>query len=132
LTYPILDGDSPDRHFRIEVDAQGWWLVPGPGTQIYDGLFETTALKCGVDSDSDCVSLDQAPLNGYAALDMALYPQTTYALTVLGDDGQTHYGAIRVTLLGTDQEGSAIMIFDWAYQLQAGNPNLAPREAVGR
>jgi len=132
LTYPIVDGDSPDRHFRVEVDAQGWWLVPGPGTQIYDGLFDTTALKCGVDSDSDCVSLDEAPLSGYTSLDMALYPQTTYALKVQGDDGQTHFGAVRVTLLGTDQEGSAIMIFDWAYQLQAGNPNLAPREAVGR
>ena len=74
MTYPILDGDSPDRHFRLEIDADGWWLVPGPGTQVYDGLFETTALKCGVDSDADCVALDQAPLIGYTGLDMPLYP----------------------------------------------------------
>ena len=80
MTYPILDGDSPDRHFRVEVDADGWWLVPGPGTEVYDGLFETTALKCGVDSDSDCVALDQAPLTGYTNLDMPLYSQTTYVL----------------------------------------------------
>jgi hypothetical protein len=39
---------------------------------------------------------------------------------------------IRVTLLGFDQDDAAIMIFDWAYQLQAGNPNLAPRQASGR
>ena len=132
MTYPILDGDSPDRHFRIEVDAEGWWLVPGPGTQIYDGLFETTALKCGVDSDSDCVALDQAPLTGYTGFDMPLFPQTTYVLRVVGDDGLSHYGVIRVTLLGADQDGAAIMIFDWAYQLQAGNPNLAPRQVMGR
>ncbi len=132
MTYPILDGDSPSRHFRVEVDADGWWLVPGAGTQIYDGLFETTALKCGVDSDADCVSLDQAPVSGYTNLDMALYPQTTYALRVVGDDGLDHYGAIRVTLLGFDQDGAAIMIFDWAYQLQAGNPNLAPKRANRR
>ncbi len=132
VTYPILDGDSPERHFRLEIDADGWWLVPGPGTQVYDGLFETTALKCGVDSDADCVALDQAPLTGYTGLDMPLYPQTTYVLRVIGDDGLEHYGALRVTLLGTDQNDSAIMIFDWAYQLQAGNPNLAPRKVVGR
>jgi hypothetical protein len=132
LTYPILDGNSPDRHFRVEVDAEGWWLVPGPGTAVYDGLFETTALKCGVGSDSDCVALDQAPLLGYVNLDMPLYPQTTYVLRVVGDDGLTHYGVIRVTLLGFDQDGAAMMIFDWAYQLQAGNPNLAPQKAVGR
>ena len=132
LTYPILDGNDPTRHFRVEVDAGGWWLVPGPGTEVYDGLFETTALKCGVGSDSDCVALDQAPLVGYTNLDMPLYPQTTYVLRTVGDDGLTHYGVIRVTLLGFDQDGASIMVFDWAYQLQAGNPNLAPRKAVGR
>jgi hypothetical protein len=132
MTYPILDGDSPDRHFRLEVDADGWWLVPGPGTQIYNGFFETTALKCGVAADADCVSLDRAPVFGYTGLDMPLYPQTTYVLRVIGDDGLEHYGALRVTLLGADQDNSSIMIFDWAYQLQAGNPNLAPKKAVGR
>ncbi len=34
------------------------------------------------------------------------------------------YGAVRVTLLGTDQAGDELMIFDWAYQLQAGNPQV--------
>jgi hypothetical protein len=53
-------------------------------------------------------------------------------LRVVGNDGLTHYGVIRITLLGFDQDAAAIMIFDWAYQLQAGNPNLAPKEAVGR
>jgi hypothetical protein len=63
---------------------------------------------------------------------MPLYPQSTYVLRVEGDDGQLHYGAIRVDLLGYDQDGAAIMIFDWAYQLQPGNPNLAPRAVSGR
>lgn len=132
MTYPILDGASPDRHFRVEIDAEGWWLVPGPGTEVYDGLFETTALKCGVGADADCVSLDQAPLNGYTNLDMPLYSGTTYVLKVTGDDGMVHYGAIRVTLLGYDQQDDAIAIFDWAYQLQAGNPNLSPKRAAVR
>ncbi len=132
MSYPIVAGDSPDRHFRMEIDAEGWWLVPGPGTEVYDGVWSTTALKCGVAADSDCTSVDVAPLTGYTALDMPLYPQSTYVLRVEGDDGQVHYGAIRVDLLGYDQDGAAIMIFDWAYQLQPGNPNLAPRAVSGR
>ena len=28
LSYPILDGNSARRHFRLEIDAEGWWLVP--------------------------------------------------------------------------------------------------------
>jgi len=132
LSYPIVDGTSPSRHFRMEVDADGWWLVPGPGTQVYDGYFETTSLKCGVAADSDCVALDQAPLTGYTTGDMPLYPQASYVLRVIGDGGGLHYGVIRAVLLGFDQDGSAIMIFDWAYQLQAGNPNLVAKEAAGR
>ena len=126
--YPVVSGGSVDRHFRLEVDSQGWWLVPGPGAQIWDGWWETTALKCGVGSDADCASLDIAPLTGYTSVDMPLNPQATYVMKVIGDDGGQHYGALRVTLLGYDQNDYAIMIFDWAYQLQAGNPNLAAAE----
>jgi hypothetical protein len=132
MNYPIMEGTSPSRHFRMEVDQDGWWLVPGPGTQVFDGFWETTALKCGVGADADCYSVDVAPLTGYTTFDMPLYAQSTYVLRVTGDDGQQHYGTIRVELLGYDQDGAAIMIFDWAYQLQAGNPNLSPRKAVGR
>jgi hypothetical protein len=46
---------------------------------------------------------------------------------IVGDDGAVRYGALRVALLGTDQFGSALMIFDWAYQLQGGNPQLVLR-----
>jgi hypothetical protein len=132
MTFPIVDGGSPGRHFRLEVDGEGWWMVPGPGVEVFDGYWETTALKCGVGSDADCVALDEAPLTGYTTLDMPLFPQATYVLRVPGAGGGVHYGAVRVTLEGFDQDGLAIMIFDWAYQLQAGNPNLAPMEASGR
>ena len=124
---PIIDGNSLDRHFRLETDAAGWWLVPGPGTEIYPLGYETTALKCGAGADSQCSSLDVAPTSGYSLTDVSIIPQTTYVLKVRGNDGATHYAALRVTLQGFDQNDDAIMIFDWAYQLQAGNPNLSPR-----
>lgn len=131
-TDPIVDGDSPSRHFRLETDAAGWWLVPGPGTLVYPQGFVTTDLKCGVAADAGCASLDVAPTSGYLAQDVALDAQTTYALRVVGDDGEAHYAAVRVVLLGFDQSGSALAIFDWAYQLQPGNPEVAPRPTATR
>lgn len=125
-TEPLVDGDSGARHFRLEVDSQGWWLVPGPGTEIHVDGFVTSALKCGVGADAGCTSLDVAPTSGYTTADVGVFDQTTYPMRVVGDDGQVHYGVIRVQLLGGDQNGDGIMIFDWAYQLQAGNANLEP------
>ncbi len=122
---PIVSGTSSSRHFRLETDTFGWWLVPGPGSSVFpQGVF-TTALKCGVAADADCRDWVTAPTSGYSATDMLLDPELTYMLRVIGDDGEVHYGSIRVTLLGSDQSGADIMIFDWAYQIQPGNPELA-------
>lgn len=123
-TDPILDGNDLDRHFRLEADAGGWQLVPGPGTEIHASGFETTTLKCSVAADVGCASLEVAPQSGYTTAPVDMLAETTYPMSVVGDDGQVHFGAVRVSLLGTDQNGDRIMIFDWAYQLQAGNPNL--------
>lgn len=123
---PIVSGSSPARHFRLEVNREGWWLAPGPGASVYPQGFATTALTCGVGADADCRALTRAPTSGYVNSRVAVYPQTTYALRVPGDDGRVRYGAVRVVLLGFDQKGAALMIFDWAYQLQPENPALVP------
>ena len=103
----------------------GWWLVPNVATaSIYQTGFVTTALKCGVAADDGCIDVPVAPLTGFQATDVNISPQESYVLRVVGDDGQLHYGVIRVVLLGFDQNDDAIMIFDWAYQLQGGNPQL--------
>lgn len=125
-TNPIVNGNSSDRHFRLEVDNAGWWLVPGPGTEIYPVGFPTTALKCGPGADASCADLTRAPTSGYTGQDVSVDPQTSYVLRVRGNDGQTHYAVVRVDLLGFDQNGYALMVFDWAYQLQANNPDLSP------
>ncbi|KPJ82721.1 MAG: hypothetical protein AMS19_06935 [Gemmatimonas sp. SG8_23] len=127
---PIVDGDDPFRHFRLETDIDGWWLVPGPEAAVYPAGFQTTALKCGPGADAGCTDLSVAPSSGYVAQDIQIGAQESYVLRVVGDDGQLHYGVIRVTLLGFDQNDDPIMIFDWAYQLQAGNPNLAPARVI--
>ncbi|MCH7563965.1 MAG: hypothetical protein IH968_09090 [Gemmatimonadetes bacterium] len=123
-TDPVLSGSSAARHFRLEIDAEGWWLVTGPGTEIFPQGRFTTALKCGVASDLQCDDWTEAPTGGYQVADVNLSQEFTYMLRVVGNDGQLHYGSIRVALLGFEQTGAAIMVFDWAYQVQAGNPSM--------
>lgn len=127
---PIVDGSAVERHFRLETDGAGWWLVPGPGVSVFPDGFVTTALRCGPAADAGCVELTSAPAGGYVVADVGILPQTTYVLQVPGDDGAYRYGAIRVEMLGFDQDGAALMVFDWAYQLQPGNPMLLRRGAV--
>jgi hypothetical protein len=110
--------------FRLEFDVSGWWLVPNTGTEVRDMGF-TTALKCGVGADEGCLDVSVAPSGGYTAADVPLSVESSYVLRItIG--GVTNFGVIRVTHLGYDQNADPIMIFDWAYQLQPGNPNLAP------
>jgi hypothetical protein len=124
---PIVHGGSPTRHFRLEEDTSGWWLVPGPSADVVpEGVF-TTGLKCGVAADAQCEDWTTAPLSGYSHVDIAVEPEFTYMWRVVEGDGVARYGALRVTLLGTDQFGAGLMIFDWAYQLQGGNPQLVVR-----
>ncbi len=123
-TDPVLSGSSALRHFRLEIDAQGWRLVAGPGTEIFPQGRFTTALKCGVASDLQCEDWTEAPTTGYQVADVNLSQEFTYMLRVVGNDGRLHYGSLRVALLGFEQTGAAIMVFDWAYQVQAGNPSM--------
>ena len=121
---PIVTGGSPARHFRFETDASGWWLVPGPAAEVFpQGVF-TTELKCGVAADAQCEDWTTAPLSGYRPIEVAVESEFTYIWRIVDGVGVLRYGAVRVTLLGTDQTGAALMIFDWAYQIQGGNPQL--------
>lgn len=128
---PIVDGASSSRHFRLEVDTNGWSLVPNSQqASVYPTSFQTTSLRCGPGSDASCVDLPVAPTSGYTSQAVSLVAQDSYALRVTGDDGLAHYAVVRIDLLGYDQYGNALMFFDWAYQLQPGNPDLAPIEHV--
>jgi len=122
---PVVDGSDPSGFdFRLEQDSGGWWMVLGDGARVYQDGFPTTALKCGVGADAGCEDVSTAPASGYVTSDMQLLTETSYVLEVVGVDGQIHYGVIRVSHLGVDQDGNDLMIFDWAYQLQANNPDL--------
>ena len=122
----VLSGTDASRDFRLETDLAGWWLVPNTGVQATNG-YVTTALKCGAGADPSCVDVSVAPVSNadYVVGDVPLVPLETYVVRI-GTGGSALYGAVRVVFLGEDQDGNEIMIVDWAFQLQAGNPNLAP------
>jgi len=104
--------------------------VPGPSAWVHQDAFATTALRCGPGSDAGCVELTTAPASGYVTDALELLPLTTYVLRVQASDGTVHYGALYVRLLGTDQNGDGIAIFDWAYQLQPDNRALNRRSVA--
>ena len=88
-------------------------------------IWATTALKCGVAADATCTDVTIAPATNYTDGAVELFASTTYVIRTDEGGGNFNYGAIRVEFLGFDGS-DAIMIFDWSFQLQSNNPNLAP------
>lgn len=125
---PIVAGSAANAHFRLESDGSGYRIVPLNGSQVTEFGF-TTALSCGPGSDDGCTAARVAPNSGYAAAPIGIEPEYSYVFRVTGDDGQLHYAVLRVTMLGTDQNGNDLAIFDWAYQLVPNHPelNVTPR-----
>ncbi len=119
----VIDGNNAYRHFRIEYDDGRFWFVPGPDAYVHGTRKETSALKCGPRADSDCVSWEEAPRSGYLSDEMHLEVGFTYMFYVPGDDGEMRYGAVRPTHTAACPDH--FVIFDWAYQTQAGNPQLS-------
>ncbi len=128
----IVHGDRRDRHFRIESGRDATWVVPGSGVRVYPEARWTTSLKCGPAADADCESWEEAPRTGYSSSRATLLAGYTYMFRVSGDDGEIRFGSIRPSIMGFDQDGRELVVFDWAYQTQAGNPSLSPVRGTGR
>ncbi len=125
LDDPLLPGDAPDRDFRLEFDEEGWWIAPGPEAEVHPEGFSTTQLRCGPASGAFCVDLPRAPASGYSGNRVPIAVGYTFVLRMQTGEGEYLYGAIRVSHLGFAQDG-ALMIFDWVFQLQPENRDLAP------
>ena len=121
---PILAGTSTSAHWRLESDMTGWRIVPLNGTQVTE-FGRTTALVCGPGADAGCTAARVAPTAGYTTAPIYVDPEYSYVFRVTGSDGQPHFAVLRVTMLGTDQNGRDLMIFDWAYQTRPNEPQLS-------
>ncbi len=120
---PIVAGSAANAHFRLESDGAGYRIVPLNGTQVTEFGF-TTALTCGPGADEGCTAVRVAPTAGYSTAPIAIDPEYSYVFRVTGNDGQPHFGVLRVTMVGTDQNGNDLAIFDWAYQVVPNKPQL--------
>jgi hypothetical protein len=123
LDNPTLPGTSASAHWRLESDAAGLRIVPLNGTQVTE-FGPTTALVCGPGADEGCTAARVAPAAGYTTSPIAVNAEYSYVFRVTGNDGQPHFAVLRVTMVGTSQ-GKDLMIFDWAYQTRANEPQLS-------
>lgn len=124
-TSPIVSGTSAQAHWRLETVGGVLSISPVGETRVTAGVF-TTALTCGPGSDVDCESVTTAPAaSSFGAGPVAVQVGNTYVFRVRGDDGQLHYGKVRVQGTGVNATGDELLVFDWAYQLIPEEPQLS-------
>ena len=111
----VQDGNRTDIDFRIERDVNDTlWIVP-----VFSG---TSVLSYG--PTAALTDIDLAPTSGYSRQRAKMLPGYGYVFEIV--EGQdVRYGALRVTHAGTQYA-----IFDWSFQTDRGNLELAPRAGL--
>lgn len=114
-----FNNNTTDLYFGVDTAVAVPYFYSDNGTQLQD--------KGWTDSFDE---ISFAPTQGFTSLFVEAIEGHTYCF--LTPDG--HYAKIRVTKVyvqwAGEQVQSANVKFDWAYQLQAGNPELAPPKQV--
>lgn len=107
-----LPGGSPEADFAADRDANGRiYLTPtrqGTSVALY-----------GNHPVGDLTEIDLAPTNGYSRTPVEAVPGWGYVFQMAAADQFYRYGAVRVSHVGRD-----LIIFDWAFQTDPGNPEL--------
>ena len=108
----VQDGNRTDIDFWLYVQPSDstLWLVPEfTGTSVQ--LYQNSPV-------ADLTSIDFAPATGYTRNMIQAVPGYGYVFEIV-DNGQIHYGALRVTAVSHQY-----VIFDWSVQTDPGNPEL--------
>jgi hypothetical protein len=111
----VQDGNRTDIDFWVYVQPSDstLWLVPEfTGTSVQ--LYQSSPI-------ADLTSIDFAPATGYTRSMIQAVPGYGYVFEIV-DNGQIHYGALRVTAVSRQY-----VIFDWSVQTDPGNPELVKR-----
>jgi hypothetical protein len=117
----VRPGADPDIDFRLNRDASGALsFIPvrsGTGVEFYgDGPLE------------DLTSIDLAPClpaqdpndcTRYSSEPIEVFPRLGYVFEMTAGDPLLRFGAVRVT-----HAGPSLVILDWAFQTDPGNPQL--------
>jgi hypothetical protein len=108
----VRSGFSTGIDFYVTRDLNGdIFLSPvrsGTGVELYS--------ESPVD---DLTSIDFAADHDYSETDIQAVPGFGYVFEMSGGDGFARFGAIRITHVGTN-----MIILDWAFQTDPGNPEL--------
>jgi hypothetical protein len=114
-------GSAGDIDFSVERDANGvFFLTPvraGTGVELYSSspVEDLTSIDFApclpAPSPQNCLAYSGAPIEAS--------PGYAYVFEMEAGDPYLRYGALRVTHVGQD-----LLIFDWAFQSDPGNPEL--------
>ncbi len=108
----VGSASAADADFVVERDPTGriFFTPVRPGTRI---------AVWGNAPVSAITDIDLAPSAGYTAGGVEALPGWGYAVEMAGPDGYKRFGAIRVVSVG-----QALVVLDWSYQSDPGNPEL--------
>lgn len=108
-------GTSSEVDFGVDLDPSGdVFIVPRrTGTEV--ALYGDSPVE-------DLTSIDVAPETGYSRSAIQAVPGYGYVFRMRAGDQYYRFGAIRMTHVS-----SRYLIFDWSYQTDPGNPELAVR-----
>lgn len=108
----IGSATTPDADFVVERDGTGRLFL----TPVRAGV---AIVVWGNAPVSTITEIDLAPANGYSVVGIEARPGWGYVVEMRGLDGFKRFGAIRVISVG-----QGLVVFDWAYQSDPGNPEL--------
>jgi hypothetical protein len=111
----VQNGNDADIDFRVERDANDTlWIVP---------VFAGTSVQT-LGPVADLTAIDFAPELGYSDQRVKMLPGDGYVFAII-EGAEVRYGGVRVTHAGT-----RYAIFDWSFQTDRGNPELAPHAGI--
>lgn len=105
-------GTATDADFVVERDLADRLVITPVRAAATVRAYRTSPIP-------DLTSIDIAPLSGYARTGVNAEPGWGYVFELNEGDGFPRYGAIRTTHVGRD-----LVILDWSYQTDPGNPQL--------
>jgi hypothetical protein len=104
-------GTDPGADFYLDLVSDRLYLVP---QRVGTGV-----LPYGAGPVSDLTSIDVAPDLVYPQSPVEAQAGFGYVFAMDGGDGFARFGALRVTHVGRE-----LIIFDWSFQTDPGNPQL--------
>jgi len=110
----VLAGSSPLADFTVDRDIAGKIFL----TPLRNGTLLTTYGNAPI---GDLTDIDVAPLTGFTRVAREALVGWGYVFQTDGGDGFSRFGGLRITHVGQN-----VVIFDWSFQRDPGNPELTP------